>query len=150
MANKDVVGRSGPEFTMVIERGKVREFGLATGSRSPWYLEEEEPVIPPTFLTSSVFWQPPEANDLMRDVDLDPFRLLHGEQEYVFPSGPPRAGQKLHARMEVEEIYEKDGKRGGTMTFVVMRTDFTDADGKVVAQQRTTAIETAQPPTQGA
>jgi hypothetical protein len=150
MANKDTVGRSGPQFPMTVERGKIREFAIATGSRAPGYLVDEEPPVTPTFLTSVVFWQPPEANDLMRDVDLDPFRLLHGEQEYVFPYGPPHAGEKLDAQMVVEEIYDKEGKRGGTMTFVVLRTDFTNADGTVVAQARTTAIETAKPPTQGA
>jgi hypothetical protein len=33
------------------------------------------------------------------------------------------------------------------MTFVVMRTDFTDDNGVVVAQSRSTAIETGRPPT---
>ena len=46
----------------------------------------------------------------------------------------------------VEEIYEKEGKRGGVMTFVVLRTDFTDAEGLIVAQARSTAIETGRAP----
>ncbi len=110
------------------------------------YLEREEAVVPPTFLTTAIFWQPPEAAALIRDIGLDPHRVLHGEQEYVFPGVPPRAGARLHARTVVEEIYDKEGKRGGRMTFVVTRTDFTDDDGFVVAQQRSTAIETGRPP----
>ena len=146
MANKDMVGRTGPSFTMEIERGKIREFARATGSKSPEYLDREDAVIPPTFLTSVIFWQPAEAGELHKQVAIDPRRLLHGEQEYLFTGAPPRAGARLHAQTTVEEIYDKEGKRGGAMTFVVMRTDFTDDDGVVVAQARSTAIETGRPP----
>ena len=146
MANQDAVGRSGPEFEMVVERGKVREFARATGSSSPAYFGVPDPVVPPTFLTTSVFWQPPSTADLYRELAMDPRRVLHGEQEYLFTGVPPRAGTTLHARTTVEEIYEKEGRRGGTMTFVVTRTDFTDDDGVIVAQARSTAIETGRPP----
>ena len=146
MVNKDTVGKTGPRFEMVIERGKIREFARATGSASPEYLDVPDPVIPPTFLATVNFWQPPEAADLYRSVDIDPRRLLHGEQEFLFTGAPPRAGSVLHAETVVEEIYEKEGRRGGVMTFVVMRTDFTDANGTIVAQSRSTAIETGRPP----
>ncbi len=146
MVNKNTVGKSGPRFEMVIERGKIREFARATGSASPEYLDVPDPVIPPTFLATVNFWQPPEAADLYRSVDIDPRRLLHGEQEFLFTGAPPRAATVLHARSVVEEIYEKEGKRGGVMTFVVIRTDFTNVEGVVVAQARSTAIETARPP----
>ena len=142
MVNKDMVGRQGPKFDMVVERGKVREFARATGSDNAEYLDDPEAVSPPTFLATVAFWQPPEAGDLYRQLDIDLRRLLHGEQEFVFLREPPRAGTVLHAQTVVEEIYEKEGKRGGVMTFVVMRTDFTDDDGAVVAQSRSTAIET--------
>ena len=142
MVNKDMVGRTGPKFDMVVERGKIREFARATGSASPAYLDDPSPVSPPTFLTTVAFWQPPEANDLYRQLDIDLRRLLHGEQEFVFWREPPAAGTVLHCQTVVEEIYEKEGRRGGVMTFVVMRTDFTNDDGEVVAQSRSTAIET--------
>jgi hypothetical protein len=146
MANKEAVGTTGPTFAMTVERGKIREFAKATQSTNSAYLDEPEPPIPPTFLTSATFWQPPSAADLWRDIDIDLRRLLHGEQEYVFPNGPPRAGTRLTAQTRVEEIYEKEGKRGGSMTFVITVTDFRDDDGALVAQARGTAIETGRPP----
>ena len=146
MVNKEMVGRQGPRFEMQVERGKIREFARATGSSSPDYLDAPDAVVPPTFLTTVVFWQPPEAADLYRAVDIDLRRLLHGEQEFLFTGAPPRAGTVLRAETVVEEIYEKEGRRGGVMTFVVMRTDFTDANGTIVAQSRSTAIETGRPP----
>jgi hypothetical protein len=146
MADKDAVGRAGPRFEMTIERGKIREFARATGSRHPAYFDEEDAVIPPTFLTTSAFWSPPDEDGFMAALDINPHRALHGEQEYVFTGVPPRAGARLHAQTVVEEIYDKEGARGGVMTFVIMRTDFTDDEGLVVAQARTTAIETGRPP----
>ena len=149
MANKNAVGLQGPAFPMAIERGKVREFARATQSRQPEYLDEPQPPIPPTFLTSVSFWQPPEASELFAKLDIDGQRLLHGEQEYEFFWRVPRAGEQLTARTRVEEIYEKEGKRGGTMTFVVTVTDFHDEGGDLVARARSTAIETGQAPTEG-
>jgi hypothetical protein len=146
MANKNAVGKTGPSFDMAVERGKVREFAKATKSGHAGYLDDPAPPIPPTFLTTSTFWQPPEAADLWREIDIDLRRLLHGEQEYVFPNGPPRAGAALTAQTRVESVFEKEGKRGGSMTFVVTVTDFTDAHGTLVAQARGTAIETGRPP----
>jgi len=148
MANKEAVGLEGPVFEMDIEKGKVREFARATQSHNAEYLDDPQPPIPPTFLTSVTFWQPPEASELWRKLDIDGRRLLHGEQEYVFFGGrTPRAGMSLMARSRVEEIYEKEGKRGGTMTFVVTVTDFHTPEGELVAQARSTAIETGKPPT---
>jgi hypothetical protein len=143
MVNKNAVGQEGPEFAMAIEWGKIREFARATQAKG---YQEEDSVVPPTFLTTINFWQPPEAAALYKNLDIDPHRLLHGEQEYLFTRTPPRAGSRVHARSVVEEIYEKEGKRGGVMTFVVTRTDFTDDDGEIVAQARSTAIETGKAP----
>src|SRR5579862_7938678 len=110
VVNKNMVGREGPRFDMVVERGKIREFARATGSSAAAYLDDAEPVSPPTFLTTVAFWQPDAADDLYRQLDIDLRRLLHGEQEFVFLREPPRAGAALHARSTVEEIYEKEGR----------------------------------------
>jgi hypothetical protein len=146
VANKNAVGLEGPKFEMAVECGKVREFARATQSHNGGYFDVDDPVVPPTFLTSVSFWQPPEASSLWQELDIDGRRLLHGEQEYVFFGTPPRAGQRLTAQTHVEEIYEKEGKRGGTMTFVVTVTDFRTLDGDLVAQARSTAIETGKAP----
>jgi len=149
MVNKEALGAEGPEFEVEVERGKIREFARATGSAHPAYLTRRRPVSPPTFLMSMGFWQPPEAAEVQRSINLDLRRLLHGEQEFVFFGPPPAAGTRLRARTVVEDIYEKEGRRGGTMTFVVTRTDFRDKSGVLRAQSRATAIETARPPSEG-
>ena len=52
-------------------------------------------------------------------------------------------------RTRVEDILEKEGRRGGTMTFVITVTEFRDDDGRLVAEARSTAIETGRAPVEG-
>ena len=145
MANPKAVGTEGAPFRMDIERGKIREFALATGSTDPAYLEAERPVIPPTFLTTTFFWQTGES-DPWPAVELDQRRGLHAEQEYTFFGPPPRAGTRLTCRSRITDVYTKTGRRGGELTFAVMVTDFHDETGRLVAQAKLTGVETARPP----
>ncbi len=67
----------------------------------------------------------------------------------MFHGRPPAAGTELTAQTRVADIYEKDGKRGGTMKFVISVQEFRDPDGNLVAEARNTTIETARPPADG-
>ena len=144
MANKQAVGERGAPFTVDVERGKILEFARATHSANPGYVADERPVAPPTFLTTAgFFW---ETGSPWPKVELDNTRGLHAEQEFVFFGPPPRAGTRLSCQSRIEEIYEKEGRRGGTMTFAVMVTEFRDESGALVAEARMTGVETARPP----
>jgi hypothetical protein len=148
MVDKSAVGAKGEPFEMVVERGKVREFARATKSQNPEYLDDPEPVSPPTFLVASAFWSPPGATR-WGSLKLDMRRVLDGGREFVFHGPPPKAGTKLTSQARVDDIYEKEGKRGGTMTFVVTVQEFRDEAGNLIAEMRSTAIETGKPPTEG-
>jgi hypothetical protein len=52
----------------------------------------------------------------------------------------------LTAESRIDRIFEKEGKRGGTMTFVEVVTEYRDDSGAVVAASRSTVIETSQAP----
>ena len=78
---------------------------------------------------------------------IDLRRLLHGGQEYIFHGPPPRAGDELTVQTRVAEVYEKEGKRGGSMTFVVTVAEFRDETGKLRVEARSTAIQTGRPAT---
>jgi hypothetical protein len=129
-------------FEVPIERGAIREFAAAMQSGNPAY-HGPEAVIPPTFLTTAVRWAPEDAR---AQHGFDRRRLLHGEQEFVFHGPLPRAGQTLYASEHVGGRYEKEGKRGGTMRFVVLVTQFRGAEGALVAEARSTLIERAAAP----
>jgi hypothetical protein len=138
------VGTRGTEFEMVVERGKIQEFAAAMQSEDPAY-RGDRAIVPPTFLTSSALWAPEGARV---DVGFERKRILHGEQEFVFHGPPPHAGQVLKVVDRIEDRYEKPGKRGGKMRFALVVTEYRTEDGTLVAEGRSTLIETA--PKEGA
>jgi hypothetical protein len=128
---------------MTVEAGKVREFALAVRSADPEHLGDR-PVSPPTFLQTCVWWQTPESS-VWHGVDRDYSRLLHGSQEFVFHGAPPTAGDELEAISRIHRSYRKEGRRGGTMTFTDVVTEFRDVGtGRMVAESWTTSIETGR------
>lgn len=141
-----IEGRRGKPFRLVVEEGKVREFARAVKSSNPVYVGQgPQATSPATFLASSTFWQGGEHSP-WGDAALNWERILHGEQEFVFPGPPPAAGTELTAEARIDRVYEKAGKRGGAMTFVELVTEYRDASGAVVAESRSTIIETSQAP----
>jgi len=139
------VGLTDEPSEIPIERGKVREFARACMTTNPDYVADKSPSVPPTFLTTTNFWMSAGTSPLTQ-LDIDLRRLLHGGQEYVFHGPPPRAGTELTFQTRVDKIYEKEGKRGGTMSFIETVTEFRDPSGKLVAEARSTAIETGKAP----
>ncbi len=144
--DKSIEGNRGQPFRLVVEEGKVREFARAVKSANPAYTAEgPQATSPATFLASSSFLQGPAASP-WGDAKLNWERILHGEQEFVFPGPPPAAGTELVAEARIDRVFEKEGKRGGTMTFVEVLTEYRDSSGAVVAESRSTVIETSQAP----
>jgi len=129
----------GQPWEVVVERGKIAEFAEAMLSEDPAY-RGRDAIVPPTFLTSAARWAPPGVRV---NVGFDRKRLLHGEQEYVFHRALPRAGDVLTAQERVAERYSKPGKRGGTMQFATVVTEYRNAAGDLVAEAKATFIETA-------
>lgn len=145
--DKRWIGLAGKPVAMRIEHGKVREFATAIKDPDPLYRDEGYArgeaggIMPPvTFLVTVAHW---DDGDGRPRVPLDTTRVLHGEQEVEFFK-PIRAGDVLTAVTRIADVYEKPGKRGGSMTFVVHDTEFTDARGDLVARLRNVAIETGQ------
>jgi hypothetical protein len=137
-------GRTGAEFTMTVERGKIREFAAAVGSDHPRYFGDA-PASPPTFLASSNFWTTDASSPWGDDLP-DLSRILHAGQQYVFHGPPPRAGTVLHGRQRIDRVYTKQGSRGGTLEFAEVVTEFRDDDGRLVAEERSTLVVTEQAP----
>jgi len=128
-------------YDMPVERGKIREFALATGATDLVYSGPNAPV-PPTFLATAMHWEPQDP-PLAARLGLDLSRVLQGGQEYSFLGPLPRAGDILHAETSVESVTEKSSSRGGSMTLIVVLTRFLRPDGAVAAEGRATVIERA-------
>src|SRR5271170_691564 len=143
-----------------IEWGKVREFARATGSNNPAYLEDDKAVVPPTFLCPSMmsFWARPNqiapqaasAEEAERatmneelakqGIVLDPRRMLAGGQEFTFHGPPPRVGERLTTSARFDGYEVKEGRRGGSMTFVYRTTEVRDEKGDLRLESKNTAI----------
>ncbi|PYM78841.1 MAG: dehydratase, partial [Candidatus Rokuibacteriota bacterium] len=57
---------------------------------------------------------------------------------------PIHAGDVLTAVSTVVDVYEKPGKRGGSMNFAVIETEYRNQGGTLVARARSVSIETGQ------
>jgi hypothetical protein len=147
MVDRSALGTAGVPFAMDVERGKIHEYARAVHASDPAYVTGDTPPIPPTFLTTQFFWEAlvPGSNPWAL-VNMDQKRGMHAEQEYVFHGPPPRAGTRLTCQSRIAEIYEKEGRRGGTLVFAVMVTEYRDETGRLVAEARLTGVETARPP----
>lgn len=147
MADKNDIGKVGKPITIRIEAGKIREFAKSIKDPNPVYYNEAVAkseiggvMPPPTFLMTLAHWDEGEGRP---HVQMDLRRVLHGEQDFTYLK-PVYAGEMLTAVTKVTDVYEKTGGRGGTMTFVVMDTDFTNQKGEKVAISRSVTIETGQ------
>ncbi|SOX56975.1 MULTISPECIES: FAS1-like dehydratase domain-containing protein [Mycobacterium simiae complex] len=130
---------AGRTWELIVERGKIAEFAEAMMCDDPAY-RGPDAIIPPTFLTTGGRWAPAGARV---DVGFERKRLLHGEQEYTFHAAPPAAGDVLIAQERIVDRYSKPGKRGGTMRFATVVTEYRNEQGALVAEAKATFIETA-------
>ena len=137
--DKSLIGVWGPEGTMRIELGKIREFAKAVKDDNSAY-RGDTPIAPPTFLMTIAHWIG-DLGQTRSAVKLDFRRLLHGEQDFEYVK-PIRAGDVLTFRSRTKEVFEKQGKRGGKMLFIIGETEYRNQRGEVVAYTRNTAIET--------
>jgi len=126
----------GVDYEVPIERGAIRSFAKAMQSRSSAY-EGEGAIIPPIFLISAWQWAP-EGGRVRHGIPRA--RLLHGEQEFIFHGKLPTVGETLMAREQISERFEKQGRRGGIMEFVVIVTQFSNSGGDIVAEMKSTFI----------
>ena len=141
--DRSLIGQWGPPGTMRIEFGKIREFARAVKDPNPLFADETRCVAPPTFLMTIAHWIG-DLGQTRSAVKLDYRRLLHGEQEFEYVR-PVRPGDVLTFRSRTKEVFDKQGKRGGKMLFIVGETEFRNPQGEVVAYARNTVIETEGP-----
>lgn len=138
-----------------IEAGKVAEFAEAIKEDNPAYTDStgetaseqgfDDVPAPPTYMMVSSFFQGRQDTGDSPDFGFDNERILHGEQSFEYERVPV-AGDVLHGESEVTGVYQRDGARGGTMTFAETTTTYYDEDDEPVVRAIGTTIETGQPP----
>lgn len=143
---------------MAIEAGKVEEFARAVGDDNPVHRDGsvaveqgfERTPAPLTFLLTSAFprYRPddlPREASKQFELGFDSRYSIHGEQEFEFER-PVLVGDTLTGTTTLADLYQREGQRGGTMTFAVFETEYRTGDNELVATTRATGIEVEQVP----
>lgn len=126
-------GRVFPEFTYLVERGKLREFLLAIGEKNPAY-GLDDPPLPPTFATVFAFWGGGGMERLLEELGIEMRNVLHGEQEYEYLS-PIHVGDTVKGTPHIEDIYTRAG-----MEFVELMFEYVNQHNVPVLKDRTLVI----------
>lgn len=150
MPARDHIGLTGPDYEVVIERGKIREFARAMQAPLDDFYTRKNPVVPPTFFISVPYtWgytlERPRGT-VFEGFDHDLSVPLHAEEEFIFHGCPPRAGDELTARTILEDVIEKPGRLGGDLTFLIMLTEYRNAVGDLLVEQRSVTVTTSRSP----
>ena len=143
-----LVETSAAEVLLPIERGKVAEFARAIKSSNALHLDPAvareagfgDVVAPLTFSAAAAHYNGGDAADLPKALGLDISRMLHGEERWSYVR-PAIAGETLTGTRTVEAAWRKQTKSGGAMTFVLVATDYRDADDAPVLRDEMVMIE---------
>ena len=134
-------------FEMPVETSHVLQFARACGYLD--YLERSTPT--PTFLVGMDTFDP--------DYDRRPrpdrpwwgdgdgrvkkgASGFHASTEFDFVR-PIRVGERLRVERHTGEVFQREGRRGGTLTFTPTVSQFFDVDGELVATMTWTNVSTS-------
>lgn len=157
MANEDILSRLKSfigyeeQFSdgQPIEEGMIRRFAEAIGDDNPLYHDREfaqkSPfggiIAPPTFVFE---WAHHEAVTVdeyglyISDMPL-PDHLVRGGNEYEFIQ-PLRPGDIITTKSKIADVYEKQSRSGGNLTFIVCQSTYINQQDEVLGVQRTSFI----------
>jgi hypothetical protein len=136
--DRNIIGRSSPQFVCTVEAGKIKEFAAAVGEGNAAFWEDDDDRLsaPPTF---SHIFRSGKMELLMSDCGLDATKFLHGEHEIEFHR-PLRVGEQLSYAIEVVDVRESQGRRSGAMDIVDLQTVLRDRDGSKVQTIKQTFV----------
>ncbi|WP_377890884.1 MaoC family dehydratase N-terminal domain-containing protein [Alkalihalobacillus sp. R86527] len=142
-AIQNKVGIETKPFTFTVERGKVREFAKAIGDDNPIYHDVafakkngyRDLPVPPTFATVIDMWGGASFEDLIEMLEVDPLKVLHGEQSYEYMK-PIYAGDTITAFLKVVDQKEK-----GSLTLFTLETLYRNEKNENVLLARSVVIE---------
>ncbi|MEW6264075.1 MAG: MaoC family dehydratase N-terminal domain-containing protein [Thermodesulfobacteriota bacterium] len=150
MVKKEMSGARLLEFEFPVERGKIKEFAKAIGDPNPVYTDPEyarsqgfpDVLMPVTFPVTFAHHMPSDnfVLEMTEKLGMNVASSVHGETELVFFRNV-FAGETLKGEVRLGDIYEKEGKRGGVMTFVEMEIRYFGQDGEPAVLCRNTFID---------
>jgi acyl dehydratase len=152
-----------------VEASHIMMFARAIGDENPVYTDPTSPqaaefggvIAPPTFTMASSQFDPDNALRPKRGVawfgsgkepsgaEVARTGRLHAEQHFEYHR-PLVAGEILAATERAGETWQKESKRGGTLSFEEQFIDYTNVDtGELVVTARFVTVVPSQVPAQG-
>ncbi len=157
-----------------IEAGHIMMFARSVGDANEIYYDEDyakgtEPgaiIAPPTFVQASAQFDPgyflrPKIGEEWFGSAKGPTGItkkagggggggggggLHAEQHYVYHK-PLQAGDVLTAESKPGKSWEKEGRRGGKLSFNESVTEYRDQNGELVVTATSVGVRTERPAT---
>jgi len=123
------VGTIFQELDLVVDGDRMLEWAISCGETDPRYIDPEHP----DFQASTSFPTHINAARMLPDdfKEIGSGRGIDGGKSIEWHR-PMRAGDALHATVQIGDIYAKTG-RSGTMVFIVNRMSFYDGSNELVA-----------------
>ena len=149
-----LIGKRGKPVVLEVEKGAIRKYADAVCDQNPLFWDEEYArksrfgtmIAPPGFFGWPARWgimgpfaSPPLRQEVMDTLANAGYKVgLYGGAEYSFYH-PVYAGDMISATSEVKDIYEREGKTG-KLVFWIIKTTYTNQKGQVVAEACDTMI----------
>ena len=144
---KSWIGKETPEFTFEVDKNNIVDFAIAVGDPDPMFCDEEYAkktrfggtIASNTF--SHAFRG--EKTQLIRNIPQIGARIpqknLHGEHEIEYFK-PLRPGDKISFKIKFIDIFEREGKRSGTMDVFVLEVPCYNQNKELVLTYRQTFV----------
>ncbi len=133
-----MIGRELSQGSATVAAAHVAAFAAALGDRNPAYHGADASTAPLTYPIAFMTQAMAGGMNTFLELGLNFMTLVHGEQEFEYVR-PIRIGETLTLTGRIGDVYEKTGS-SGTLDFVVLETEATDAGGKPVFYSRNTLI----------
>ncbi len=156
--------------TFPIEAGHIMLFARSIGDPNPVYYADyagdqadpsDQVIAPPTFVQASAQYDPdyflrPQPGKPWFGSGKTPTGVtkkegggsggggLHAEQHYVYHR-PLQAGDRLTATTKPGKTWDKEGRRGGKLTFSESITEYRDQAGELVITATSVGVRTERP-----
>lgn len=153
-----MIGRqSGPITGYAVSEHEIRRYCHAVDDLNPLYLDQGEAdksipggIIAPPLFYSIPFATSPPLSEIREDglpmarpglpkVPLKVTRTMFGGIEVEFVR-PVRLGDILTSQTKITDMYERKGRGGTNMVFIIRETIVTNQKGETVAIERATGI----------
>src|SRR5215471_10451158 len=136
--SKDMIGRELATGSATVDAVHVAAFARALRDPNPAYQGPNATTAPLTYPIAFMAQALAGGSSAFEELGLNFMTLIHGEQEFEYVR-PFRLGEMLTLTGRVGDVYVKTGS-SGTLDFVVLETEATDAQGKPVFFSRNILI----------